>query len=111
MDNQNNQQPQSMGGAMPGMKKSHGVGPAVGIVIIIVLLIAGGYYFWQQRAATMKGADLPSDEVSVDQDDTRAALEAQGSSDELADIEQDLNATELDSIDEELINVEQEVNI
>ena len=110
MDDQNNQQPQSMGGGSLGMKKQHGVGPAVGIVIIIVLLIAGGYYFWQQRAATMKGGDA-QDEVSVDQDEARVALEAQGNSDELADIEQDLNATELDSIDEELINVEQEVNI
>ena len=111
MDEQKNQQPQNVSGMMSGMKKQGGMGPAIGIVIIIILLVAGGYYFWQQRADTMKEGGGKMKDASMDQDSTRAALEEQSPSDELVDIENDLTATNVNTIDEELINVEQETKV
>ena len=71
-------------------------GPLVGIVIIIILLIIGGVYLWQSRTAP---ETIPQTSTSTDQ--VVEQLGQQSTSTDLADIEADVNATDLDSLDAE----------
>lgn len=84
----------------------HSSGPLIGIVVIVLLLILGGYYFWSERVDDVQKADTPTTiqpggetEAIVNQ------LEEQDSSDEIASIEADLNATDLEAIDAELDDI------
>ena len=76
-------------------------GPLVGIVIIVIILILGGLYFWGQRTG---------DGVISDQDTVVEALETQSLSDEIVDIEADLDATDLESLDADLSAIEDELD-
>jgi len=69
-------------------------GPLVGIVIIIILLIIGGVYLWQSRTTPEA---IPQTSTSTDQIVNQ--LGRQSTSTDLADIEADVNATNLDSLD------------
>lgn len=85
------------GGAPEEKPKGSSVGPVVGAIIIIVLIVLGGLYFWGKKLA-----EAPTDEQTETLQDVRA-------SDALADIEADLNATDLDSLDNDLSEVEAEL--
>lgn len=89
MDTFNADQMPDTGGAIG--KKSNG--PLLAVIIILLLIIVGGMYFLGQRLSE----DGP---LSPDQDEITASLEAQSSSDELQSIEADLNATEVDNLDQ-----------
>ncbi|MEX0652140.1 MAG: hypothetical protein WD509_01465 [Candidatus Paceibacterota bacterium] len=73
-------------------------GPLVGVAIIILVLIVGGIYFWNTEVNNHKGdaTQETSAEATVD------ALNTQGTSDEVAAIEADLDTTDLDNLDAEL---------
>jgi uncharacterized protein HemX len=81
------------------------VGPIVGSVIVIIIIIIGGLYFWGQKLSTDKTAD----EIRAEEDSLLANLETVGQSDELEDIENDLDATDLDNLDDDLDNIEVEL--
>ena len=93
----------------PHLKEERGgVGPVIGIIIIIILLALGGFYYFtagvdqisHTETEILDGStDAPAaerDSVGTEED----ALREQGSSTNLADIESDLNATDLSGLDE-----------
>jgi hypothetical protein len=74
-------------------------GPLIGIVIIILILVLGGLYLWSNQS------DLGS--LSPNEDGVIQALQEQGASDEVSAIEEDLSATDLESLDADLKNIEE----
>jgi len=99
-----NQQPQQtpmgsapMGGMMREPQKKSSVGPIIGIVLVILIIVLGGLYFWGKRLA--------------DNGDTLPPLEEEplSTSDEVSDIEADLDATDLESLDADAAAIEAEL--
>lgn len=87
-------------------KKSH-FGAISGIVIIVVILALGGLYLWgkelnNQEPATPESA-VVNNEAAVDS--STQALETQGTSDNIGDIEADLNNTNLENLDADLLSI------
>jgi len=71
------------------------VGPVIGIIIILVVIILAGLYFWGQK-------DM---DTEIEETNTTASTESitvQSQSDETDSIENDLNNTEIESLDAEL---------
>jgi uncharacterized protein HemX len=90
-----------------GEKIHKPIGPVVGLAIIIIIIIFGGLYYW----GTQLNRDVLTAEEIVNQaDPTLENLQAQSNSDEISAIEKDLNATELDNIDQELEQIDAEFN-
>ncbi len=74
-------------------KKS--VGPLIAVIIILALIVIGGLYFLKQRSSA------PTYVPETTQGDTvTESLMQQSSSDDLDAIEADLNATNLDNLDQ-----------
>jgi len=59
------------------------VGPLVGIVVIAIILILAAFYFWGGRTVSSERASSQA-----------AAVSQASTSDEVSDIEADLNATD-----------------
>src|SRR3989344_2981896 len=86
----------------PNKKSS---GPLMAVVVILLLIIIGGLYFLNQQMK--KSYDIPqSTETTEDTDAITASLKAQSSSDDLDSIEADLNATQVDNLDQGAAAVE-----
>lgn len=78
-------------------------GSLIGVAIIIIVLVAGGIYFWSTAVGRDRGSDqLPTIQSGGEVDAIVNQLNSQGTSDEVADIEADLNTTGLDNLDSEL---------
>lgn len=98
----------NMGGnMMPPMpeEKSH-FGAISGIVIIVVILALGGLYLWGKELSNQAPATPESgvmNEAAVDS--STQALETQGTSDNISDIEADLNNTNLENLDADLQSI------
>lgn len=92
---------QNQAPAGPTPTKEAGAGPVIAIIVIMLILIAGGAYYIMQTAPALNGtATLPTtEEVAASEDPEVQAALTQGTSDDLADIEADLNATNLGSVD------------
>lgn len=100
--------PQTPPAATPTPEKddSGSTGAIVGSIIIIVIIILGGLYFLNQRTGTTPEDTGPTgDEIRLQQDNVTLDLANQSASDEISDIEADLNNTELEALDEELDNI------
>lgn len=80
-------------------------GPVVGIVVIIILLILGGVYLWQSEAPT----ETPV-ETATTTDTTTDDLNTQGTSTDESSIEADVNATSLNNLDKESVEIEGQLN-
>ena len=89
---------------MPG-QESKSVGPLIGVIVIIAVIVLGGLYFWGQRLDEQKQS-----EAALQNDAATQELETQNTSDEVADIEADLNATNLEGLDTEMNQLETEIN-
>lgn len=79
---------------------------------IVALLIVGGLWFTNQGLLTKptpSPTPIPSPSSSVDE--TTSNLEKQGTSDELAEIEKDLEATDLSNLDKGLTDIENELSL
>lgn len=94
------------------------VGPMVGIIVIVILLILGGFYFWgkqlNKQAVILENEEASNviiEEIANQPDQQLEALNQQSVSDEIADIEADLSATDLEGLDSELDNIDLELNI
>ena len=85
-------------------KKS--MGPVVGIIIIIILIVLGGWYYW----STQIQGEMTPEEIIAGEDVALLDLQEQGTSDEVADIEADLDATDLEGLDAELEQIDNELN-
>ena len=80
-------------------KKS--VGPLVAVIIILVLIIVGGLYFLKERSSQPTYVpEVPAGDNVTD------ALNQQGTTDDLSSIEADLNATDLNNLDQGAAAVE-----
>ena len=91
-------------GSEKPVEKKTSWGPFIGLIIILALIIVGSLYFLSQDKVS-----APTTESNSDIEDDLQGLRAQGSSDELADIEADLEATNFDNIDAELNLAEEEL--
>ena len=70
------------------------IGPLVGIIIILVVIILGGLYFWGQRLERNNYNPEPEQQQE----------ESVG----VADLEAELNSTNIDATDSELENIDAE---
>lgn len=93
-------------------KRSKSIGSIIGLAIIIVILIFGGLYYWGaqiNKQQTQEQLDNTTAEMIENQLDTALEqLQAQNESDEISDIEIDLNDTVLEGLDQELENIDVE---
>lgn len=98
-----NQMPVSPGGGRGGPVSPEppksGVGPIAGAIVVILLLIAGGLYFWGAKLNEANRIDpvpyIPSEDALPSggaDSDTSSGLPPQGSSDDAAAIQADLEA-------------------
>lgn len=91
----------------PAPKQNGGnIGAVIGIIIIVVLLAVGGFYYFTSEVEELQ-QEQPSAEITGDEEDQ---LRSQGTSSDLADIEADLQATDLSPLDEASAGFEAELN-
>lgn len=77
------------------------------VLIVVVGAIVFGVYYWPK----IQPAEAPANMEEFNQPDAATqALEQATTSDEVADIEQDLNATDFSNLDGELSDIETELN-
>ena len=85
--------------------KDGGIGPTLSIILIIILIALGGlYYFTQGIEEYNDGYTDENTEQAVQE------LQTQGTSDEVAEIEADLEATDFSEIDAMMLELEAELN-
>ena len=93
-------------------KRSKSIGSIIGLAIIMVILIFGGLYYWGaqiNKQQTQEQLDNTTAEMIENQPDAALEqLQAQNESDEISDIEIDLNDTVLEGLDQELENIDVE---
>jgi hypothetical protein len=70
------------------------MGPLIAVVIILALLIVGGLYFLKERSVQ------PVYVPTATSDSITDSLNKQSGSDDLNSIEKDLNATNIDNLDQ-----------
>ncbi len=99
----------SMGNVMPKTNnEKKPVGPIIGIIIIVLVLTLGGFYFYGNQLNEKNGNVTP-EEILNAPDASVVSLEQQSPSDEISDIEADLNATDLNDLDKELQDIENQL--
>lgn len=110
MENQNNftdlEQPTPILEETP-TPKSSSVGALIGIVVVILVIVLGGLYFWGQRVEQLEQKDSLT---ALGEDNSVETLQTQGTSDEIGDIEADVNATDLENLDKEVGTIDAELN-
>jgi len=83
------------------------------VVLALVAIIAlGGLWAVNKGLLTLKPSPSPTPMASpsAELDEDTTALEEQGTTDEISEIEADLNATDLSDIDQELTDIESELS-
>lgn len=93
---------------MQPSEKKRSFGPMFGIILVIILLVLGGFYLWGQKLNQEKV--MTAEEILQQEDPLLSDIESQSSSDEISNIEDDLDAINLDDLDAELENIDQEFN-
>jgi len=78
-------------------KKDGGLGATIGIIIIIILLALGAMYYFTAGVDQIQNGQVTE---GLSADEEAALLKDQGSSTNLADIEADLEATDLSGLDD-----------
>ncbi len=86
---------------------------------IILLAVVGGLWFYNQKTLEKNSSQtLPQTEEmmteettsQIEEDAQTAALQQQSDSDEISQIEADIQATDLSNIDKELTDIETEIS-
>lgn len=85
--------------------KGGSAGSVIAIIIIIVLLALGAFYYITVEVDQLKDVDQAAQIVGDEEDQLRT----QGTSNDLADIEADLNATDLSGLDSASAGVDAEL--
>lgn len=85
---------------MPGQAEKKSMGPLIAAIIILALIIIGGLYFLKTRSSQPVYTPTPTG------DSITESLNTQSSSDSLNSIEADLNATDLNNLDQGAAAVE-----
>lgn len=79
------------------MEEKKPVGAIISIIVIVFVLVFGAYYFLKQVPVPEElGGTLTPEEIQSDA--TISALSKQGTSTNIADIQKDLDATNLSNI-------------
>jgi hypothetical protein len=87
-------------------KGENSYGPIVGIAIIVIVLIIGGIYLWFTAIERIEDEpQLPTIQSGGETDAIVNELNSQSTSDELLEIEADLYATDLESLDTEIEDI------
>lgn len=89
---------------MQGNVEKKSAGPLVAVIIILALIIIGGLYFLKTRSNQNMYVPAETTEDSV-----TASLNQQGTTDDLSSIEADLNATDLNNLDQGAAVIEAEL--
>ena len=74
----------------PAVESGSSAGPIIGAIVILAVIIFGALYLWGQREES-QALNQELDTINIQSD-----------SDETADIEADLNSTEIENLDAEL---------
>ena len=89
---------------MPPAPRSH-LGTILGVGIVIIALVLGGLYLW---GASLYEDDM-QEEMAPGMTEEETAPLPQSTPDEMDAIENDLNATNVDSMDQELNTIDAEI--
>lgn len=81
-------------------------GTLLGIVIVVAVIVVGGLYILNEQRESFN--EMTIEEI-VSDDPVLEDLTTQSSSDELPDIEDDLDTTELDALLDDLDNIDAEL--
>lgn len=92
-------------------EESSSLGPIIGTIIIIAVIVIGGLYLYGKQVAKEEQSGLTPEEILSAEDPALSSLKEQGTSDEVADIEADLESSELDNLDAELNSLDLEFDI
>ena len=77
------------------------------VLVVLIAAVVFGVYYWPK----IQPAEAPTNMEEFNQPDAATqALEQATTSDEVADIEQDLNVTDFSNLDQELSDIEAELN-
>lgn len=91
------------------------VGPIIGIAIILIVLIFGGLYYWGGKISNQElrnqQESITAEEILDQQDESLESLQVQSTSDEIVEIEADLDLTNLEGLDKELDNIDVELSL
>lgn len=96
---------QNLGG-LNGIPDKKSKGPLIAVIVILFLIIIGGLYFLGQRMN--KSYTAPTD-TSLTTDPVTDSMNTQSDSDDVSSIQADLNATNINSIDQGAAVIEAEL--
>lgn len=78
---------------------------------IVIVIVVAGFYVWPKQSSSPANTNEETPVVQEETPDaTAAALQQVSPSDEISDIENDLNNTNTSDLDKELQDIETEVN-
>jgi len=97
---------------MPTMQHSH-IGPILGVLVIMLVIILGGLYLWGGMLSNGVGTRTPV--INNEPETPRAQADQEifgtvSTSDDLAAIEADINNTNFDSLQSDLVTIDAELN-
>lgn len=88
-------------------KKEGSLGATAGIILILILIALGGIYYFTKE---VDYGSYENESMNQAQDDAAvAAMEVQGTSDEVGAIEADLEATDFSEIDQMMLEIDAEL--
>ncbi len=92
-----------------GAQKDSTVGPLIGSIIVILIIIVGGLYFFGSLISAKK-VEVQTEQVLEEQNEKMQIEQTakQSQSDDVSSIEADLNATNVDTVDKDLSDIEKE---
>ncbi len=90
--------------AFQGQVEKKSSGPLIAVIIILALIVVGGLYFLKERSE--QNSYVPQ---NVEEDTITESLMQQSASDDLDSIEADLNATNLDNLDQGATAIQAEI--
>ncbi|MEK7567606.1 MAG: hypothetical protein AAB513_01645 [Patescibacteria group bacterium] len=107
-----------MGGApiptmnpMPENHQKTSAGPIIGSIIVVLVVVLGGLYLYGQQLGQKNLENVSPEEIGTTIDQATLNLEKQGATDDLGEINADLNTTNLDNLDAELKGIDAELTI
>ena len=112
--NQNPGQEEQQEGDQFPVQEKKSMGMIFGSIIVVIILLVAAFYLWGNREDSSEPlpAEIPEvTEILGGEDEQTEALEEQGTSDEIDEIMEDLEATDLEDLTEELDQIEAELGL
>ncbi len=90
-------------------QKDGTAGPLIGSIIVILIILIGGLYFFGSLVSAKK-AQVETEQALEEQNEILQVEQTakQSKSDDVTSIEADLNATNIDTVDKDLSDIEKE---